>query len=140
MLEALVAVLIVAFGILGLVGLQARMIQNVDDSEYRGEAAQLANDVLGQMWTSDQNTLIAQFATGGGPGTGYDKFKTIVARRLPGASAIASNPDVQIAPRYGDILNAYGYDVTIVVRWLAPGEPTGTTPHNYMTTAVVRLN
>lgn len=138
LLEALVAVLIIAFGILGLVGLQARMIQNVDDSEFRGEAAHLANDVLGRMWTSQQTTLAANFATGGGAGTPYDDFKTLVDRKLPGATAIAGNPDIQVVPRFGDPIN--GYDVTIVVRWLAPGEATGTAPHNYTTTAVVRLN
>ncbi len=138
LLEALIAVLIVALGILGLVGLQARMVQNVDDAQYRAEAAHLAGDALGRMWTSPQATLIADFQTGGGAGTPYDDFKTLVHRRLPGASAIANNPDVVVAVRNGD--PTYGYDVTIVVRWLAPGEPSGTTPHNYTTTAVVRRN
>jgi len=57
LLEALIAVLIVAFGVLGLIGLQARAIQNVDDAQYRAEAAFLANSLLGQMWVYDQKQL-----------------------------------------------------------------------------------
>ena len=95
LLEALIAALIVALGILGLVGLQARAIQNVDDAQYRSEAAFLANDLLGRMWTSNQATLQAEFETGGG--TPYDDFKTLVQARLPGASV--TDPTVTVAPR-----------------------------------------
>ncbi len=47
MLEALIAILIVALGVLGIVGLYARSVQNVDDSKFRGEAALLV-DQLGR--------------------------------------------------------------------------------------------
>ncbi len=53
LLEALISVLIVALGVLGLIALQARAIQNVDDAQYRAEAAYLANALLGQMWIHD---------------------------------------------------------------------------------------
>ena len=56
LLEALISVLIVALGLLGLIGLQARAIQNVDDAQYRAEAAYLANALLGQMWVHDPKT------------------------------------------------------------------------------------
>ncbi len=61
LLEALVAILIVAFGILGLLGLEARALQNVDDAQYRSEAVALANSYIGQMWVADQTTLAANF-------------------------------------------------------------------------------
>ena len=56
LLEALVAILIVAFGILGLLGLESRALQNVDDAQYRSEAVALANAYIGQMWVADQTT------------------------------------------------------------------------------------
>jgi type IV pilus assembly protein PilV len=53
LLESLIAVLIVALGVLGLLGLLGRSMQSVDDNKYRGEAAYLANGLIGQMWVSD---------------------------------------------------------------------------------------
>ena len=49
LLEALIAILIVALGILGLVGLQARAMQDTDESQFRSEAAFLASDVISRM-------------------------------------------------------------------------------------------
>jgi len=130
LLEALIASLIVAFGILGLVGLQARAIQNVDDAQYRSEAAFLANDLLGRMWTWDQATLPADFATGAG--TPYTDFRTLVRRRLPGAAA--TDPTVTVTPRFGD--PSMGYEVVITIFWQPPGD----VQHNYLTAATVKLN
>ena len=130
LLEALIAALIVSLGILGLVGLQARAIQNVDDAQYRSEAAFLANDLLGRMWTSNQATLQAEFETGGG--TPYDDFKTLVQARLPGATV--TDPTVTVAPRFGDI--TMGYEVVITIFWQPPGD----VQHNYQTGATVKLN
>lgn len=132
LLEALIAVLIVALGILGLVGLQARAIQNTDDAQYRSEAAFLANDLLGRMWTSNQANLVADFATGGAAGTPYDDFKTLVEARLPGATATA--PTVTVAARFGDV--TMGHDVAITVFWQPPGD----VQHRYQTAATVKLN
>ncbi len=49
LLEALIAILIVALGVLGSVGLLARSMQDVDDAKFRGEAAYLANSIIDQM-------------------------------------------------------------------------------------------
>jgi type IV pilus assembly protein PilV len=86
MLEALIAVLLVALGVLGLVGLLARSMQNIDDSKYRGEAAYLANGYIGQMWIGDRAALNARFSDSGG-GAEYDEFKALVQQRLPNGGA-----------------------------------------------------
>ena len=132
LLEALIAVLIVALGILGLVGLQARAIQNTDDAQYRSEAAFLANDLLGRMWTSNQANLVADFSTGGAAGTPYDDFKTLVQARLPGSTV--TDPTVAVVPRFGD--PTMGYEVAITVFWQPPGD----VEHRYQTVATVKLN
>ena len=138
LLEALIAILIVALGILGLVGLQARAIQNSDDSQYRSEAAFLANDLLGRMWVSNQANLVADFAAASA-GIPYTDFKAFVFARLPGASAVAvTNPDVTVAPRFLD--PTMGYEVAITIFWKPPGEPPGSPPHRYQTGATVKLN
>ena len=56
LLEALIAILIVALGVLGSVGLLARSMQDMDDAKNRGEAAYLANQLISQMWLSDRVT------------------------------------------------------------------------------------
>ena len=59
LLEALVGVLIFAFGILGLVGLQAAAIRNTNDLQYRGEAIQIASAAMGRMWTMDRTQILS---------------------------------------------------------------------------------
>ena len=84
LLEALIAILIVAIGVLGVVGLYVRSMQNVDDAKFRGEAALLVNTLVGQMWISDTHfaSLQAKFDSGGG-GAEYTEFAAMVAQRMP---------------------------------------------------------
>ena len=133
LLEALISILIVAFGILGLIGLQARAMQNIDDAQYRGEAAFLANSLIGQMWVANQATLIANFASTG-TGAPYAEFKTLVGQRLPGANTAAPAPIVTITQPG---LTANSSDVRIVVSWRPPGEPTA---HQYEVVATIAQN
>src|SRR5690606_32357603 len=76
LLEALVGVLVFAFGILGLVGLQAVAIRNTNDLQYRGEAIQIANAAMGQMWTMDRANLETSFE--GDAGTGGDGYTALL--------------------------------------------------------------
>jgi len=139
LLEALIAVLIVAFGVLGLIGLQARAIQNVDDAQYRAEAAFLANSLLGQMWVYDPNLLKADFSTGGG--IPYTEFKNWVGQRLPGANIPANAPQVTIDGAANPApLTASSHNILIQVFWQAPGEPAGTPAHKYEIDATVGAN
>ena len=138
LLEALVSVLIVALGILGLIGLQARAIQNVDDAQYRGEAAYVANALLGQMWLYDRTKLIADFDSSAG-GPVYTEFKTWVGQRLPGANIPANAPVVTITQDATTPTTTSSW-VYIRVMWQAPGEPAGSPAHFYETDAIVGSN
>lgn len=113
LLEALVAVLLVAFGVLGLVALLARSMQNVDESKYRGEAAFLANAYIGQMWVADKATLVAHFSDGGG-GAEYAEFKTLVHQRLPNAA----DPVVTVTSPGPTLTSSI---VQITLQWRLPG-------------------
>jgi type IV pilus assembly protein PilV len=125
LLEALISILIVALGILGLIGLQARAIQSVDDAQYRAEAAFVANALLGQMWVYDRTKLLSDFdSTLTGPG--YTEFKAWVGQRLPGANIPANFPVVTITQPGPTPTST---NVLIRVFWLAPGEPAGTPAH-----------
>jgi len=133
MLEALIAILIVALGILGTVGLYARSVQNVDDSKFRGEAALLANTLVGQMWVADTSTaaLVANFDSGGA-GAGYTEFAAMVAQRLPNAPA----PTVTVTPGP----TAVSTNVVIAIQWKHPGDALDVTPRNYSMNATIGPN
>ena len=128
LLEALVAVLIIAFAILGLVGLVSRSIQNVDENKFRGEAAALAASYIGQMWVDDRTpaALKAKYESGG---AGYLDLDTMVKDRLPGALA----PTVTVAPGF----TANSSNVTVTLQWKPPGD---TAVRQYEMFAVVGAN
>ena len=137
LLEALIAILIVSFGILGIVGLQARSISYTNDAQYRGEAVYLTDAVLAKMWVDSPTTLISKFQ--GAPGVGYLDFQSDVFARLPGASAIAGNPQVTIINPSAFGLGATSFDVTITVSWHAPTDAAGVN-HSYTTSATIGRN
>ena len=83
LLEALVAILIFSFGVLGLIGILAASIRATNDARYRAEAANLANAVIGDMWATAANELDPQFGTGGAKLTAW---QNLVARELPSAT------------------------------------------------------
>ncbi len=117
MLEALIAILIVALGILGTVGLYARSVQTVEDSKYRSEAALLASTLVGEMWVSDTHpaSLTAKFDSAGA-GAGITEFKALVAKRLP--SSTAPTPTVTVTPG----ATAGSSNVEITIQWVHPGD------------------
>ena len=133
MLEALIAILIVALGVLGIVGLYARSVQNVDDSKFRGEAALLVNTLVGQMWISDPNTasLVAKFDSSGS-GAEYTEFAALVAQRLPNSVA----PVVTVTPGP----TATSSNVAITIQWKHPGDTNDPTPRKYDVNAVIGAN
>jgi len=57
LLEALVSILIFSFGLLGLIGLEARAINFSVNAEDRNRAALFANDIASSMWLSGTVTV-----------------------------------------------------------------------------------
>lgn len=130
LLEALVAILIFSLGILGVVGLQATAVQQSSDARYRSVAAQLAEQLAGEMWTGDRTitsmkTRYNTCATTACPG--YDAWYQRVANALPGVnrSGTASEPLVTV--------DDAGV-VVIAVRWRAPTDDSGAPARVYSTT------
>jgi type IV pilus assembly protein PilV len=127
-LEALFGILIFSIGILGLVALQAASIKNSSEAQFRNEAGLHADELIGQMWTSDKNTLATNFSSGGSCNAGGKDYrpwcqKIIAAGTgLPGATA----PTVKVDP---------GNVVTITITWFSTGSQV---PHQY--TTVTQIN
>ena len=57
LLECMMALLIFSVGLLGLLGLEARVMNISTDSENRNRAAMLASEVASQMWLN--NTVLS---------------------------------------------------------------------------------
>ena len=135
LLEALIAILIVALGVLGSVGLLARSMQEVDDARNRGEAAYLASWLIGQMWVSNRDTVTLDATYGSTTaGAGYTDFKSLVQQRLPNAG----DPVVTVVA--GPIATTTTNSLaTITITWTPPGD-TGGTAHQYNVTASIGAN
>jgi type IV pilus assembly protein PilV len=119
LIEALVAILIFAFGIVGLVGMQANMTRAQGASKSRADASYLAAQVLGKMWADRTN--LAQYSTSGGCSS-YQPCKDWtdkVAATLPAGTA-----QIAVTPGTGD--------VSLQIRWSTASE--GTHAHVLTTT------
>jgi type IV pilus assembly protein PilV len=70
LLECLMALLIFSVGLLGLLGLEARVMNISTDSENRNRAAMLASEVASQMWLNNtvDSTNAAIIAAGANAG------------------------------------------------------------------------
>ncbi len=133
MIETLVAILIFSFGILGIIGLQATSIQQVSEAKYRIDAANLADQLLGQIWSDDHTTALiaAKYGTGGGTATtGYLAWRTQVQNSLPGVAA--NPPTVTVA---ADAMDAQRSTVVVTVSWQSPG---ASSVSNYVSSSRVR--
>ncbi|RJF98970.1 pilus assembly protein PilV [Noviherbaspirillum saxi] len=130
LLEGLIAILIFSLGILALVGTQAVAVKQSTDAQYRTEAGQLVNQLVGTMWASDRTTatLKANFQTGG---AGYNTWLADVSATLPGVDTFPPTVVVSdVAPNEGL--------VTITVFWRSPSESSTAAPHNYVSVARLR--
>jgi type IV pilus assembly protein PilV len=141
LLEALLAIVIFSFGVLALVGLQAFAVKATSDAKYRSDAALLANQLIGQMWTSNrtQATLQTNFSSPSGVGyqawagtggTNSTPAAGTVLQALPGAQA--ANPTVVIAPITTTAVPTSL--VTITIFWQPPNDPD---QHKYVTVAQI---
>ncbi len=140
LLEALVAILIFSLGVLAIVQLQATSIKQSTSAEHRSQAALLANDLIGRMWTSDKTptTLQASFKSGTTPGAAYTQWLTTVQNSgLPNVSATSHTlPTVSFSSVASGTSGGVASSLaTVTIFWQGPGE---TTPHAYTTVAQIK--
>ena len=125
LLEVLIAILLFAFGVLGLVGLLASSVRASNEARFRSEAAYIANGMISDMWTMDAPTMTTQFAGGGAKLVAWTSkassllpLSTVAVTMTPGLSSQSSTVDVKIT-------------------WKLPGS---TETHNYIMTAQIGKN
>ncbi len=122
LLEVLIALIVFSVAALGLVGLQATMTKATTGAQFRANAAYLASDLIGRLW-SDTGHL-SSYASG--TCTSYAPCKSWldkVAATLPGGTAVTT-------------IDATAGTVTIALTWQMPGEDT----HRLDTTSAISPN
>jgi type IV pilus assembly protein PilV len=119
LIEVLVAMLIFMLGVIGLVGLQGAMTRAQTESKIRADAAFLASDVVGRMW-SDLANMATYSGTGCASQTRCKEWQTKVAGSLPrGTGAVT--------------VDATTGDVEVTVNWTMPNGDA----HQYVTHTTV---
>ncbi len=118
LIECLLSILIFSVGILGLVGLRALSTQNSANSEQRTMAADLANDIVAQMWL--RNTSLPSDPNLSGDIVTWQN--RVIASGLPNAT--------------GTVILANGV-TTVTVTWKAPSKGGTVSANQFQTTLVI---
>jgi type IV pilus assembly protein PilV len=120
LIEALVGILIFAFGIIGLVGLQVAMTRAQGAAKYRADASYLGSEVIGRMWTDQPN--LASYNTANCAGYAPCKdWQDRVRAALPGGTA-----ELTYTPADGV--------VALTIRWTSQAEGN----HTHVVTTSIR--
>jgi type IV pilus assembly protein PilV len=116
LIEVLIVIVLFSFGLLGLVGMQARAVQASMSAEDSQRAALLANDLASTMWGAGTITLDA----------------AVVAAW----QAVVANPAVRGLPEGTGTVTINGNVARITVSWRPPSLAAGST-HRYMTEVLI---
>lgn len=111
LIEALISILVFSLGLLTLVALQAVSIQRVSDAKYRSDAAALANQIIGKMWSDPANLAAYNLNAGGADCAGAAPAGTLptadwarqVAAALPGTAG-GGKQKIEVNAATGEVL------------------------------------
>ena len=129
LLEALIAILIFAFGVLGLIGLLGSSVRITNDARFRSEASNLAGAMLADMWTMTAAQMDTDFGSGGAK---LAEWQAKAASLLPSAAAYPVTVDLTQPG-----LSMESRTVVVTVFWQMPGE---TQVHQHLMTAQIGKN
>lgn len=116
LLEALLAAVLLAIGLLGTVGLQARAHSALSDAGMRAEATIAAERLLGVMTTDSGRLADYRLAAGAAPGARLAPWYNATRRSIPGAT-------ITVAVTAGSAAGAPS-EVAITIGWQRKaGEP-----------------
>lgn len=58
LLEVLIAILVFSFGVLAIAGLQATMVKNTTDGQYRAIASEVAEQRIADQWSNPAGSIV----------------------------------------------------------------------------------
>lgn len=114
LLEGLIALLLLSFGVMGMAALHARAIQYALDAEDRNRAALLANELASLMWLAQSSSLPSATVT-----AWQTRVATPTASGLPNGSGSVATDAAGVA--------------TITISWRPPNLPSGSGNQQYIT-------
>ncbi|WP_229467488.1 hypothetical protein [Massilia sp. Mn16-1_5] len=118
LLEALIAAVLLAIGLLGTIGLQARAYSALSEASMRAEATIAAERLLGVMTTDSERLSDYALASGGTPGARLTPWYDATRKSIPGAKVTVT------------IANGTGggaATVTVAISWQRKaGDPANT--------------
>ncbi len=144
LIESMVAMLLFSMGILALVGMYATATSRTSDSQYRIEAANFANRMIGEIWANVDrstaanltNTLMAfqhRPGDGGCAFSGNVSANAAVTQWVTDITAAGTGlPGADNTMQQIIVDTANANRVTVTVCWRAP---TDTTPHRHVVVA-----
>lgn len=139
LIEALVAIAIFSFAILGIVGLQATAIRTVRDADYRAKASLFANQIVGQMWVDRFNvpTYALNAAAAAVCATGTNTTTNAAVTSWLSGLSDTTNPGSLpgAANLQQQIVVGPNNTVTLTLCWQAPQDGT---PHNFTLTTQIQ--
>jgi type IV pilus assembly protein PilV len=136
LIEAMCAILIFSFGILGLIGLQTAAVQQSGDANFRSTAGELADQLINQMWVSNRSvaasTLVTNFQSVAPAGAAYTAWNALVSSSLPGGTSV-----VTMQPQPAGCVPAVSscsVIATVTVSWQTGHDAA---QHNYVVSAQI---
>lgn len=109
MLEALIAILVFSIGVLALIGLQAVMISNASDANYRSQASFLAQRRIAELWADPANAA------------NLSETDTDISNFLPQGKRTTEQITIG--------------EFRVLVTWQPPGDPSDLVVHQHVTIA-----
>lgn len=139
LIEALVAIAIFSFAILGIVGLQATAIRAVRDADYRAKASLFANQLVGRMWVDRYKVptyALNADVTTTCPAGANSSANPAVTEWLDSLGS-ADNPGALpgAAQLRQKVLVSADNTVTLTLCWQAPQDDA---PHNFTLTTQIQ--
>lgn len=125
LIEALIAIVILALGLLGALGLQARSYSALADSSMRAEATIAAEKLVGLVSTDQSNLSAYALAPGATPGSRLLPWYNETRSHIPGATI---EVDVTPAP------STDGTEVSVIITWT---RKAGSAPSTHRVSAYI---
>lgn len=124
LVEVLVAVVILAIGLLGTIGLQARAYSALNEATQRGEATIATEKLIGMMTVDQANLGDYALAAGGDPGPRLADWYQETRAAIPGSSA-----EVEVNP----VAGTGRTEVVISIGWQGRGAADFSNTHRVVT-------
>ena len=124
LIEVLVALLIFALGMLGLLGFQANAAKLTTESQFRTDAASIVDELFGEMRVADPTKIATEYSSGGTALGNWEKNRLVEL----GSNAKLDSIKVVAGP-------SNSFQVDVQVSWTVPGSKSGSM--SYATSALI---